>query len=73
MSTIKLITLTNVRDSEIIPMLSTGHKLSRAPRDKNPMSINAKISRKGFGKWVVYCGNTAAVEAITDRFEGRAV
>jgi hypothetical protein len=70
---IAILTLTNVKDSEIIPMLSTGCKLSKAPKDKNPMSINAKISRKGFGKWVVYCGSTTAVEVINSKFEGRLV
>lgn len=70
---ISIITLTNVNDSEIIPMLSTGCTLSRAPRDKNPMRINAKISRKGFGKWVVYCGNAAAIDAINHQFEGRVM
>lgn len=68
---ISIITLSNVKDSEIISMLDTGCTLSRAPRDKNPLRINAKVSRKGFGKWVVYCGNAAAVSAINHKFEGR--
>lgn len=67
---IAILTLTNVKDSEITPMLSTGCKLSRAPKDKNTLCINAKISRKGFGKWVVYCGNTTAIAAINHKFEG---
>ena len=70
---IVIITLVNVKDSEIIPMLATGHVLSRAHRDKNPLKINAKASYRGFGEWIVYCGNTAAVSAINRMFEGRVL
>lgn len=67
----RIIKLERVRINEVTPLIATGHVLSSAMSDKTPLRINAKISFNGFGKWAVYCGNSAAVTFINSKFEGR--